>query len=111
MSGAIPYIINIVISLFVSFVVGSILAPSLPMQARKFEGLKSQIKSNIQARKIIYGETITGGVLINIGAKGKILELIIAVAAHPVEDILGVYLNDEYNNIHPPNSIYLPDVS
>jgi hypothetical protein len=92
----------IVINLGIAAILGKILAPNAPKTARDTKGLQNVVRSNIMPRRIIYGEAVTGGpyaVLETIGAENQWLNMIVVLAGHPIEDVLGIFINEEYIDI------------
>jgi len=92
----------IVINLAIAALLGKILAPDAPKSGRDTKGIQNVIRSNIMPRRIIYGEAVTGGpyaVLETIGITNSILNMVVVISAHPVEDIIGVFIDDQYVNI------------
>lgn len=56
------------------------------------------VRSSIAERRIVYGQAKVGGTMVfaeSTGSKNKYLHLVVVVAAHEVEEIGDVYLNDE----------------
>jgi hypothetical protein len=101
----VAFVWKLVVNIIVSAVVGKILAPSLPKDARENRGIKSTIRSNVAPRRVAYGESVTGGPYILLetrGADSEFLHFIVAVAGHPIEDVLGVFIDDYYVNISGP---------
>jgi len=105
MGGAVgSYIVKIIINLIIAYIAGRLLAPDEPESARD-EGLKNNIRSNVAPRTVGYGEFITGGpwvLLETVGQNDQWLNMIIVLTGHPVEDIIGVFINEEYVNISGP---------
>src|SRR5210317_1235963 len=94
-----------VINTAIASVLGKLLAPSIG-SGRDTRGLQTTVKNNISPRTVIYGEALVGGTLIEINTGGdsnKFLDMIIVLATHPVEDVLGVFVADQYIDIHGDN--------
>jgi len=95
-------LITVVVNLAISALLGKILAPKASRSGRDTKGIQNIIRSNIMPRRIIYGEAVVGGPYAMIESEGTTnakLKMIVVVAAHPVEDIVGVYIDDQYVNI------------
>ena len=95
-------ITTIIVNLAISAILGKILAPNAPKSSTDSKGLQNIIKSNIAPRRIIYGEAITGGpyALVETGGPtNQWLNMIVVLAGHPVEDIIGVLINEQYVDI------------
>jgi len=98
------YATAIIINLAIAAILGNLLAPDFN-DTRDTEGLKKVLRTNIMPRRIIYGEGVTGGPFVTLETIGsednenEFLKYIIVLAGHPVEDILGMVLEDEYINI------------
>lgn len=93
---------SIVVNLAISSLLGKILAPSAPKSGVNAKGLQNVVRDNILPRRIIYGEAITGGpyaVIETTGPSNVWLNMVIVLAGHPVEDVLGVKIEDEYIDI------------
>ena len=61
-------------------------------------GRQQVVRSNIEARRLLYGEVLTSGPLVFAGTSGSnndVLDLVIVLAPHEVHAIGQVYLNDE----------------
>ena len=89
----------IIVNLAISAILGKILAPDVPGSARDTKGLQTIISSNIAPRRVCYGEAITGGPYIlveTIGTTNEIFNMAIALCGHPIEDVVGVFINDQY---------------
>src|SRR6056300_1015744 len=92
---------TIALNLAIASLLGKILAPK-GTDSRDVRGLQQVIKNSIAPRRIIYGETICGGALTSIETttvNNEELNQIITLCGHPIEDILGVFLDDEYIDI------------
>jgi len=95
------YATAIVINLAIASILGKVLAPDFS-DARDNQGMKKVIRSNIMPRRIIYGEALVGGPYVTLMTRGddnENLEFIVALAGHPVEDIIGFIMEDEYIDI------------
>lgn len=95
-------IVTIVVNLAISALLGKILAPDAPKTGRDTKGLQTTIRSNVAPRRIVYGESIGGGpyaLIETFGSTNQFLNMIVVVAGHPVEDILGVRIEDQYIDI------------
>jgi hypothetical protein len=92
----------IVANLAISAIIGKILAPDIPTDSRDTKGLQQTIRSNIAPRRVCYGEAMAGGpyiLLETTGTDNQFLNFNLVITGHPIEDVLGVYLDDEYINI------------
>jgi hypothetical protein len=90
-----------VINIAIAALLGKILAPDRT-DGRDTRGLQRTVRNNILPRRVVYGECLAGGpyvVLETIGNNNEELTFVIALAAHPLDDVLGVILNDQYLNI------------
>ena len=96
------YAVAAIVNIGLAAVLGKILAPKAKQQSQDTKALKNIIRDNIAARRVIYGEAITGGpyaVLETTGGNNQYLRMIVILATHPIEDVLGVFIDDEYVNI------------
>ena len=96
------YVVAIVVVLAAAALLGKLLAPNLPKSARDTKGIQNVIRSNITPRRIIYGEAVTGGpylLLETTGTTNQLLNMIVVLSTHPVEDVLGVMIDDQYVDI------------
>ena len=62
------------------------------------QGRQQIVRSNVAARQLVYGEVLTSGPLIfaaTSAPENYTLDLVIAVAPHPVQAIGDIYFNDE----------------
>ena len=101
-SVAVSAVISIVANLVIAAILGKILAPDTPKTGRDTKGLQNIIRSNIMPRRIIYGEAVTGGpyaLMESEGATNSFLKMIVVLTAHPVEDVIGVFIDDQYVDI------------
>jgi hypothetical protein len=82
-----------------SMATNKLLAPKMPGFSDSSLADRTQmVRSPIAARQVVYGETRVSGVLVYIsttGTKNEYLNMVIALAAHEVEEIGDVYFNDE----------------
>lgn len=82
-----------------SMATNKLLAPKMPGFSDSSLADRTQmVRSPIAARQVVYGETRVSGVLLYIsttGTKNEYLNMVIALAAHEVEEIGDVYFNDE----------------
>ena len=95
-------VVAIAINLAIAMILGKILAPDFDGDARDTKGLQMIIKSNIAPRRVAYGECITGGpyvILDTVGTENQIWQLGVVLTGHPIEDVLGVFIDDEYVDI------------
>ena len=93
------YVAAIVINIAISALLGKLLAPDGAKTGRDAKGIQNVIKSNIAPRRIIYGEALAGGpyALIETGGDtNEYLNMIVILAGHPVEEVLGMFIEDEY---------------
>lgn len=82
-----------------SMATNKLLAPKMPGFSDSSLADRTQmVRSPIAARQVVYGETRVSGVLVYIsttGTSNEYLNMVIALAAHEVEEIGDVYFNDE----------------
>lgn len=91
-----------VLNVAIASVLGKLLAPSVG-SGRDTRGLQTVVKNNISPRTVVYGECLVGGTFLEFDTSGdtnNFLNMIIAIATHPVDDILGVFVGDQYIDIH-----------
>lgn len=92
---------TVIVNLATAAIFGKILAPNRPKSAGD-KGLQDLISDNVASRRVAYGECIVGGpyaVLETEGDNNHWLKMIVPITTHPVEDILGIFIDDEYVNI------------
>lgn len=97
----------IVINIAIASVLGKLLAPDVDASGRDTKGLQTTIRSNVAPRRVIYGECYAGGPYIFIktdGFQNSDLHMVIAFSGHPIEDVLGVVIEDQYINISTDTS-------
>ena len=101
-SGIGLHVAAVVVNLAISALLGKILAPEVPQSARDTKALQSTISSNISPRRVCYGEAITGGPFLLMetwGSSNQFLNMVIALTTHPIEDVIGVFIDDQYVHI------------
>jgi hypothetical protein len=96
-------IIAIVANLAISAIIGKILAPDIDNSGRDSKGMQNVIKGNVNPRRVCYGEAVAGGQYIYLetstegsGDPNGFLNMIIVLTGHPIEDLEGVYVDDQY---------------
>jgi hypothetical protein len=98
----------IVINLAISALLGKLLAPRASKSGRDAKGLQKVIRSNIKPRRILYGAASTGGpyALVETGGSrgqtsvnNEMLHMVVVLTGHPVEDIVGIRVDDVYIDI------------
>ena len=105
--GTEPFWVGVIINLVLSAAVGFIMKPK--KKSLLDVGSEDIIRSTVSPRKIIYGTHMTGGILVyaesssntiyDQGDRRNHLHLITVLTGHPVDDIVGVLIDDEYFNI------------
>ena len=97
-AGVAAAVTAIVINVAIAYVLGKILAPSFN-DSRDVQGMQDTVRNNIMPRRVVYGQAVVGGPLLyyeSTGTDNNFLHLAIALTGHPVEDIFGIFINDEY---------------
>lgn len=101
------YLLGAVINLGISALLGKVLAPSAPKSAID-RGIKNVVRNPVVPRRVIYGEAVTGGPYIYLGTgetnvnsetNNDLLHQIVALTGHPVDDIIGIWIDNEYYDI------------
>ena len=82
-AGIITGAVLVAVNLAVASILGKLLAPSLDKNARGGKGVQSNVKSNIEPRKTIYGEAVVGGPFVIMESSG--IETWDGVAIHNKE--------------------------
>jgi hypothetical protein len=88
----------IVINTAIAYALGKILAPSFN-DSRDVRAMQDTVKNNTMPRRVIYGQAVTGGPLLwyeTTATDNNALGMVIALTTHPVEDVIGVWIDDEY---------------
>ena len=93
---AIPLLVSLALSVAISFI-SRALAPKPKRPGDRETGRKHVVRSSVEAHQIIYGTAMVSGPLVfaeSTGTKNRFLNLVVALAAHEVEGIDSVWLND-----------------
>jgi hypothetical protein len=91
----------VVVNAAIAYAIGKLLAPSFN-DSRDVRAMQDTVRDNILPRRVVYGQAVAGGPLLWYEANGSDnnrLTLVVALTGHPVEDILGVWIDEEYLRI------------
>ena len=99
----------VLINLTIATILGKLLAPDIPKDARGNRGYQTTIRNPILPRRVVYGEAVLGGPYLWIdtvsnsdgtdGTYNEYLHQIVALTGHPVDDVIGIFIQDEYLHI------------
>lgn len=92
------------INLAIGAVAGKLLGTKPDITASN-ESLRQTVRSNVLPRRVVYGEAITNGPYVMIetgGQTSQFFRSIIPLAMHPIEDVIGVFVDNDYIDVNGP---------